>query len=449
MPLAELRKKLEQKKALLAVIGLGYVGLPVATLLADSGFDVLGVDIRGEKVEKINRGICPIKGVEPGLAELLSKVIASHKFYASTNYADLKDRDVILIDVETPVDIKNTPHYEALRTVLKSLGSVVKTGALVIIESTISPLTMHDVVVPLLEQSSGKKVNKDIYLGNCPERVMPGRLLKNLSTLSRVCGGMTSETAETMITLYRHIVNADLDPTDCITAEMVKTVENSYRDVQIAFANEVALICDAIGADVWKVRELVNKSPYRQMHLPGAGVGGHCIPKDPWLMVYGVRDEGVPLRIVPAARAVNDYMPHYLVDLVQKGFSTTGRSFKDAKVLVMGYTYLEDTDDVRNSPSIALVKHLQELGTEVVIHDPYVAEYKCDLSTLAINADAIVLMVAHSSYKTIKLSEISAVMRTPLLIDGRSVYTQAQAEEAGFKYIGLGKGSKDQEENRV
>jgi UDP-N-acetyl-D-mannosaminuronic acid dehydrogenase len=308
---------------------------------------------------------------------------------------------------------------------------------------------MHDVVVPLLEQSSGKKVNKDIYLGNCPERVMPGRLLKNLSTLSRVCGGMTSETAETMITLYRHIVNADLDPTDCITAEMVKTVENSYRDVQIAFANEVALICDAIGADVWKVRELVNKSPYRQMHLPGAGVGGHCIPKDPWLMVYGVRDEGVPLRIVPAARAVNDYMPHYLVDLVQKGFSTTGRSFKDAKVLVMGYTYLEDTDDVRNSPSIALVKHLQELGTEVVIHDPYVAEYKCDLSTLAINADAIVLMVAHSSYKTIKLSEISAVMRTPLLIDGRSVYTQAQAEEAGFKYIGLGKGSKDQEENRV
>jgi UDP-N-acetyl-D-mannosaminuronic acid dehydrogenase len=449
MNINDLQIKLGEKKARLAVIGLGYVGLPVAALLAESGFDVLGVEIRSERVEKINHGICPIEGVEPGLADLLEKVIAANKLRATADYSDLKDRDVILIDVETPVDEKNTPRYEALRAVLKSLGPVMKAGALVIVESTIAPRTMKDVVLPLLEQSSGSKVNTDFYLGHCPERVMPGKLLKNLSTLSRVCGGMTPETAKTMIALYCHIVHADLDPADCITAELVKTVENAYRDVQIAFANEVALICDSIGADVWRVRELVNKSPYRQMHLPGAGVGGHCIPKDPWLLAYSVRDNSVPLRIVLAARAVNNYMPLYIVDLVRKGLLSFGRQFEDAKVLVMGYAYLENSDDARNSPSIALVKHLQELGTKVVIHDPYVSEYKGDLPALAIKADAVVVMVAHSTYKTVILSDICAVMRTPLLIDGRSVYTKAQAEKAGFKYIGLGKGINHQEENHA
>ena len=274
MSLAELRKKLEQKEARLAVIGLGYVGLPVAAMLAEVGFDVLGVELRPERVEKINAGICPIEGKEPGLAELMAGVIRSGKLRATTDYTDLKDRDVILIDVETPVDEKNEPRYEALRAVLKSLGAVLKASALVIVESTIAPRTMMDMVLPLLEESSPKRTNVDFYLGNCPERVMPGKLLQNLRSLSRVVGGMTPETAETMVVMYRYIVQADLDPVDCITAELVKTAENAYRDVQIAFANEVAMICESVGADVWKVRELVNKSPYRQMHLPGAGVGG-------------------------------------------------------------------------------------------------------------------------------------------------------------------------------
>jgi UDP-N-acetyl-D-mannosaminuronic acid dehydrogenase len=440
MSLGELSRKLEQKEARLAVIGLGYVGLPVAALLAETGFDVLGVEIRGERVEKVNRGICPIEGVEPGLADLLTKVITSHKLLATADYADLKDRDVILIDVETPVDEYNTPRYEALRASLKNLGPVMKVGALVIIESTVAPQTMKDVVLPLLEQSSGKKVNTDFYLGHCPERVMPGKLLKNLRTLSRVVGGMTPETTETMIALYHHIVHADLDAVDCITAELVKTAENAYRDVQIAFANEVALICETVGGDVWKVRELVNKSPFRQMHLPGAGVGGHCIPKDPWLLAYGVKNNNVTLRIIPAARAVNDFMPLHMVELVEKALIASERTISGARVVVSGYAYLEDSDDMRNSPSIVLVKRLRELGADVVIHDPYVAGYKGDLPALARNADAVIVMVAHSGYKTMKLSEVSAVMRTPLLIDGRSVYTREQAEQAGLKYIGLGKG---------
>jgi len=442
MSQSELRRKLEQKKASLAVIGLGYVGLPVAALFAETGFNVLGVELRADRVEKINKGICPIEGEEPGLAGLISKVAATGRLRATTNYDDLKDRDVVLIDVETPVDDQNVPRYEALRAVLKSLGPVMKNGSLIIVESTIAPGTMTEVVLPLLEQHSGKKVDQDFYLGNCPERVMPGKLLKNLKTISRVVGGNTPETAETMIGLYQQIVQADLDAADCVTAELVKTAENAYRDVQIAFANEVALICEAVGGDVWKVRELVNKSPNRQMHLPGAGVGGHCIPKDPWLLAYGVKDKEVPLRVIPAARAVNDSMPLCMVELLQKTLNAAGRKIEGARIAVLGYAYLEDSDDTRNSPSEILVRRLRELGAEVIIHDPWIAEYSGDLMARIKGCDAIVLMVAHSVYRSLDLNSLTTALRTPVLIDGRHVFNAAQAQTAGLTYRGIGAGVK-------
>ena len=239
------------------------------------------MDILEDRIQMINQGISPIKGNEPGLEELLGQVIKQDNFRASTDYQDLVDQDIILIDVETPVDEDNKPKYTALRSVLRELGPVLKTGALVIVESTIAPLTMKDLVLPLLEKSSGKEVNNGFFLGNCPERVMPGKLLQNLRNISRVVGGMSPETAETMINLYQHVVDAALDPVDSITAELVKTTENAFRDVNIAFANEVAKICEVVGGDVWIVRELVNKSPGRNMHIPGAGVGDIVSPKIP------------------------------------------------------------------------------------------------------------------------------------------------------------------------
>lgn len=438
----ELRKSIKNKTAKIAVVGLGYVGLPVAALFAECGFKVLGVELRADRVHKINQGVCPIEGEEPGLPALISDVVATGRLQATTNYENVKDCDLVLVDVETPVDDQNIPQYVALRSAIESLGPVVKKGSLIIVESTISPGTMDGLVLPLLEQTSGLKVGQDFFLGNCPERVMPGKLLKNLKSVSRVVGGNTLETAETMIELYSHIVQADLDATDCVTAELVKTAENAYRDVQIAFANEVALICEAVGGDVWKVRDLVNKSPMRHMHLPGAGVGGHCIPKDPWLLAFGVKNKDVPLFLIPASRAVNDSMPLHIADLLTGALTDFRRKITDARVLVLGYAYLENSDDIRNSPSIVLVKRLRELGIDVVIHDPYVDEYKGDLLSSAANTDAVVVMVAHHDYKQVELSKISSVMRTPILVDGRAVYTKAQAELAGFEYRGVGKGIK-------
>jgi len=322
-----------------------------------------------------------------------------------------------------------------------SLAPVMKDGALIIVESTVAPRTMHDLVLPLLVEHSSKKMNQGFYLGNCPERVMPGKLLKNLRTLSRVVGGMTPETAEVMVALYRNIVHADLDPTDCITAELVKTAENAYRDVQIAFANEVALIAEAAGGDVWKVRELVNKSPMRQMHLPGAGVGGHCIPKDPWLLVHGASEKGVPLQLIPAARSINNYMPSHMADLVREALKEAGRGIEGARIAVLGYSYLEESDDTRNSPSEALVRVLLELGADPVIHDPWIAEYNGDLLERIKGCDAAVVMVAHSAYKSLDLGALRNALKYPILVDGRRVFDPQQAHANGITYRRVGSAS--------
>lgn len=434
----ELRTRIENKNAKIAVIGLGYVGLPVAALFAETGYEVLGVEIHADLVENINAGICPIAGDEPGLADLLSKVAATGRLRATLDYSELTDRDVILIAVETPVDENNIPRYEALRAVLVSLGPVLKDGALVIVESTISPGTMDKLVLPLLEQHSGKKLNEGFYLGTCPERVMPGKLLKNMKTLSRVAGGMTPETSQTMVALYRHIVQAELDEADCVTAELVKTTENAYRDVQIAFANEIALICEAVGGDVWKVRELVNKSPFRQMHLPGAGVGGHCIPKDGWLLAYGAKDKNVPVRLIPISRAINDSMPGHMVELLADALAGAGRALKGARIAVLGYAYLEDSDDSRNSPSETLVRILRERGADPVIHDPWITEYNSDLLERVKGCDAAVVMVAHSAYKNLNLKKLKSVLRIPLLVDGRKAFKAEQVQISGLVYRSVG-----------
>ena len=438
MKINELHDSIKNKTARLAVIGLGYVGLPVAATFAEAGLDVIGVDIQVERVAKINNGLSPIEGEEPGLAELLARVVQTGRLRATTDYEDLRDRDIVLIDVETPVDEKNVPRYEALRLALSSLGPVLKKGALVVVESTIAPGTINHVVLPLLEEYSNGKLNDRFYLGACPERVMPGKLLKNLSTLSRVAGGMTSETSEAMIALYGHIVLADLDAADCVTAELVKTTENAYRDVQIAFANEVALICEAVGGDVWKVREFVNKSPMRQMHLPGAGVGGHCIPKDPWLLAYGVQDSNVPLRLIPAARAINDSMPIHMVDLLTKALAGIKRELKGAKVGVLGYAYLEDSDDIRNSPSEVLVQRLRELGADPVVHDPWVEEYAGNVYERLEGCDAAVVMVAHREYHKLDLVRLRLALNYPILVDGRRIFDTVGTKMAGLIYRGVG-----------
>ena len=435
---SDLVKAIRNKTARIVVIGLGYVGLPVACMFARVGFQVVGIRRNNEKIAQINRGICPIEGKEPGLPELLAEVIREGRLRATTDYAECRRAQIALVAVETPVD-KTTkrPGYEALRATLQGLAHNLQPGTLVIIESTIAPRTMETVVKPILQETSGLKVNEDFYLANCPERVMPGKLLANIENCSRVVGGMSPETAQAAVELYRYIVKADLDPTDCLTAELVKTVENTYRDVQIAFANEVALLCENVGADVWEVRSLVNKSPHRDMHLPGPGVGGHCIPKDPWLLVHGAKD-GFEARLIPTARAINDNMPLHMIELVEGALRQAGEEVQGARIAVLGYAYKANTDDARNSPAIPLIERLEELGAEVSVHDPYVRGCSDELEKVVTGRDCVVVMAAHDQYRELDLDNLKTQLRLPVLIDGRNVFGMKKAQEAGFIYKGVG-----------
>jgi UDP-N-acetyl-D-mannosaminuronic acid dehydrogenase len=236
---------------------------------------------------------------------------------------------------------------------------------------------------------------------------------------------------------YRNIVQSDLDAADLITAEITKTAENAYRDVNIAFANELALICQSVGADFLKVRELVNKSPGRNVLLAGAGVGGHCIPKDPWLLAYGAKGQA-DIVLIPAARAVNDSMPKQIVKILKIALESYNKSIEDSRIAILGFSYLEDSDDTRNSPSESLKNLLTAENVDVVVQDPYVTEYQYDILEVIKNSDAIVIMVAHSEYQKIDLNAIKTHLRLPIIVDGRRVIDPMLAEEAGIKYYGIG-----------
>lgn len=432
--------RVEARSLRLAVVGLGYVGLPVAATFATAGFSVTGVERDAARAAAVARGECPIGGDEPGLAARIATCVASGTLTATDDARRLREADVVLVCVETPVEADHhRPAYRALESAARSVGTFAREGALVIVESTLSPGTMERRVRGWLEEG-GKRVGESLAMGHCPERVMPGRLLANLRAMSRVCGGDSPDTARKMKALYRTIVEAELDEASCVVAELTKTAENAYRDVNIAFANELARVCEEAGADFLEVRGLVNKSPGRNVLLAGLGVGGHCIPKDPWLLAAAVH-EGDPLVLIPAARAVNDDMPLHVSGLVEDALGALGKGIASARVAVLGYAYLEESDDERNSPSEALVTALSACGAEVRVHDPFVARFAGELTEVVRDVDAVVIAVAHRAYKEMDLAQIRSLVRTPALVDARFVISPELARSHGFSFRGVGRGA--------
>lgn len=427
----------------IVVVGMGYVGIPVAALFAKAGCETVGLDIVKEKVASLNRGEYPLEGVEPGMPELVKEVTESGGFRASADPSVCRNADGIFFCVQTPVDeVSHEPHYKALKAACRSVGENLTKGTVVVVESTISPGTMRDMVQPTLEEASGLKAGKDFYLVHCPERVMPGRLLYNLDNYVRVLGGVDRESAEKALELYRLILKVEIDLTDMLTAEIVKTTENAYRDTQIAFANQIALLCETMGADVFEVRTLVNKCPFRDMHIPGAGVGGHCIPKDPWLLAYAVRPEKAEM--IEVSRRINDSMPVHTAQLALEGLKAIGVRVEGARAGVLGASYLPDSDDTRLSPTVPLLSVLEESGVQVKVHDPYVKvldgrEIFSDLSKVVEGADVLIAMAAHKDYFDLDWDGIGKVMAHPLVVDGRNLLSKEEAEASGFRYVGLGK----------
>lgn len=447
----------------IVVIGMGYVGIPMAALLADvDDFYVTGIQRRSQrsswKIEWLNKGKNPFEGDEPGLDELIERVVKNGKFKVTDKYNDVKNADYILIDVQTPVDDQRTPRYESLKEVSQQISKHMKKGATVILESTVAPGTTDNIVQTILEEGSGLKRSKDFYLVFSFERVMPGKLLDYIINFPRVIGGGCKEANDKAIYLYGKVVKEELHITDTLTAELTKCIENAYRDVNIAFANEMALLSEDFNRNIYEIIELINHRHDRMMHSPGSGVGGHCLTKDPWLLLYGFnkyteRINESKIKIIPDARSLNDYMPYHMVELMEDVFRESHKLVDNIKIVLLGVSYKANTDDVRNTPTENIVKVLQNRyhshNIIYIAHDPYVnerdyrlTELTSDFNEAVKGADVLLFATNHKEYYNLDLDEIKKKVRTPIIIDGRNIFDKKLVEEKGFIYRKVGEGSK-------
>ncbi|MFX0033666.1 MAG: nucleotide sugar dehydrogenase [Candidatus Hodarchaeota archaeon] len=449
----------------IVVVGMGYVGIPMAAMLADvDDFFVTGIQRRsirsGWKIDWLNDGKNPFEGEEPGLDELISRVIRNKKFYVTDSYESCKDADYILIDVQTPVEIEDKiPRYESLVEVSEKISKHMKKGVTIIIESTVAPGTTNNIVQPILEEGSGLKRSEDFYLVFSFERVMPGKLLEFITDIPRVIGGGCNEANERAKFLYGKVVKKELQITDTLTAELTKCIENAYRDVNIAFANEMALLCEDFGRNIFEIITLINQREDRMMHLPGSGVGGHCLTKDPWLLLYGYdrytqKQNKEKIKIIPDSRNLNDFMPKHMVELMEDALKEVGKLVDNIKICLLGVSYKANTDDTRNTPTEHIIKILtSKYHSHNIIYlaqDPYVkakdynlTDFTNDFNEAVSKADVLIFTTNHKQYYNIDLDDLKKRVRTPIIIDGRNIFNKKMVESRGFIYRKVGEGAKN------
>ncbi|OGD87321.1 hypothetical protein A3D81_01075 [Candidatus Curtissbacteria bacterium RIFCSPHIGHO2_02_FULL_40_17] len=419
-----------------AVIGLGYVGLPLSIRLAQTGFGVLGIDKDQKKIELLGKNLLPFGLREPNLLSFFKQAQVSKNLKFTSTYEEIKDVDIIFISVDTPVE-KRQPDIASLLAATKSIAKHLKKNQIIVIESTVAPKTTQDLIIPLLEKLSKLKLNRDFFVAVVPERIRPNYIFKQLTTLPRVIGVSDLRIKKELRIIYSKITTGKLNFTDLATAEVVKTVENAYRDVNIAFANEIALACEDLGVDVWKIRELVNKSPWRDMHKPGSGVGGHCIPKDPWLLASSVKKH--QMRLIETARSINDNMPAHIFALAEEALKEKKIKIASANLAILGYAYVGNSDDTRNSPTESLIQILKNKKVKYKVHDPYVKDFSNhSVEMTAKGADVLIIMVNHDVYKKINYKKVAKVIKTKIIIDGRNLVPAELVRKLGFVYKGVG-----------
>ncbi len=377
----------------ICIMGLGYIGLPTSSILAAKGFTVLGVDVNAEVVETINQGKIHI--TEPDLDLFVKAAVGSGKLRAATVP---ESSDVFIIAVPTPFKEGHRADMTYVEAATRAIVPVLQPGNLVILESTSPPRTCTGTIAPILTQA-GFTVGRDVFLAHCPERVLPGQIMREVVENDRVIGGVTPDCARRARDLYASFTTGQIFLTDATTAEMVKLVENSYRDVNIAFANELSIICDTLGLNVWELISLANRHPRVNILRPGPGVGGHCIAVDPWFIVEACPAEA---RLIKAARTVNDDKPHHVL----KKITAAAAKFKRPVIGLLGLSYKQDIDDLRESPAVEIARAVRQadLG-ELLVCEPYRRSHpEFDLLPLAevlARADIVVLLVPHQPFKAV------------------------------------------------
>ena len=416
-----------QKK--ICVLGLGYIGLPTASILASAGHKVVGVDTNLEVVKVLQNHGLHIH--EPGLRELVGKVTSSGdlSFSPTPQLAD-----TFILAVPTPMGRNRSADLQYVKSATRSILPYLREGNMVILESTVPPGTVERVVLPILSES-GLDVGSDIFVAHSPERVLPGRILVELVENNRIVGGIDEESTRRAHDLYASFVEGKILCTDCTTAEMVKLIENTFRDINIAYANELAKICESIGINVWEAIELANYHPRVNVHKPGPGVGGHCIAIDPWFIVEVAPELA---KLISLGRLTNDLMPTHVVRTVNTIVPP------ESKIAVLGLAFKGDVDDVRESPAICIVDKLEKQGYEVEVYDPYVKVFRGreidDLQGAVENSDLVLVLTDHSDFKEVDVQSIADLVNTRRVFDTKNCLDREVWESARFIYYLLGDG---------
>lgn len=437
---SNLLSKIENYEAKICVIGLGQVGLPTALTFCQSGFDVTGHDINKDLLSSLNQSKTPFE--EKGLEELLKSCIASNRFHTNSSVGEsIRNADVIIVCVATPLTSGIMPDLSYLEKACKSISEISLENKLVIIESSIPPGTFKGMVLPILGKRA--KLGKDFWAAFVPERLAPGIALSEIKTTPRVIGYADEESSKLAASLYKKMVTSQVVSTPVDVAEISKLVENAFRDVNVAFANEVGLICENYGIDVAELIKVCNSHPRVKLLQPGPGVGGPCLPKDPYLLLNPPGKKKIESKIIIDSRNINDKMPHHVVDLVINALTDHGKKISESTVLVLGVSYKANVSDTRFSPSKDIVSNLGKNGCNVIVFDPKSKETFGGKRTENIwesmsQSDVLVIVTDHDEFKNLDLSKIKQTMRTPIIIDTRRIFSRALVEGLGIKYLSVG-----------
>jgi len=401
----DLLKKLNDHTARVGVVGIGYVGLPLAVVFAEAGFDVIGVDPEKEKVNAINRGESYILDVESARVKAL---VDAGKLKASTDYAALENVDAVSICVPTPLRKTGDPDLSYIASASKSLAPHLHPGMVIVLESSTYPGTTREMVLPELEAVSGLKVCEDFFLAFSPERVDPGREDWTTINTPKVIGGITADCGEVAAAWYGEALETIVPVSTCEVAEMAKLLENTFRMINIGLVNELAIMCDRLKVDVWEVIDAAATKPFGFMKFtPGPGLGGHCIPIDPLYLSWKLRSLNYNARFIELASEINTNMPRYTLSKIQDALNIQQKAVNGSRVLILGAAYKPDIDDLRESPALDVIHLLQEKGADVAYHDPYIPHLDhdnirldsvSDLMAEVAAADCVAIITNHSDY---------------------------------------------------
>ena len=446
---SQIQAHLTSNSLKVGIVGIGRIGLPTALCFANSGFETIGIDINAELVNMVNSGDYPLKD-EPEFDKIFEVVIHQKKLVATTNISKaVLECDIILLSLPTPIDDQNIPDYTALLLVGKSLNKVLSNGQIVIVESTVEPGFIENELLQTIEGPDRTlKSGIDFHLAACPEIANPGEIMKDFKNLPRLVGSIDEKISSIVSQIYTHVFGVELIlMPNCKTANAVKLTTNAFRDINIAFINELALLFEKLGIDTYTVIDAAKRKYNFQPHFPGAGVGGPCIPTNSYQYLNSSKKiDGDFLKIVKEARKINENMPNHVVNLLSNALSESNTSLNNSTIALLGVSYKPNIHDVQIAPSKEIIKILKEKNTKIKIFDPHFTTQvfgfntEKSISDALSESDAAILITGHKEFQNLDLKKFSKTMKNPVLVDCTGLVNPSDAKESGFIFRGIGRG---------